>query len=180
MTSRVRDRWFHVSDMEVIAYCPGSFDPLTNGHLDIIERAARLFGAVIVGVAVDAEKDHLFSAQERLELCRAACAHLPNVSVQTFSGLLVEAARQAGATLIIKGLRQAQDLAHEAPMAAMNRRLCPAIETVFLLADPAQAFVSSSLVKWVCSMGGDITAHVPAVVAQQLIARLTGGASGRA
>jgi pantetheine-phosphate adenylyltransferase len=166
--------------MEVTAYCPGSFDPLTNGHLDIIERAARLFGAVIVGVALDAEKDHLFSADERLAMCREACAHLPNVSVQTFSGLLVEAARQVGATLIVKGLRQAQDLAHEAPMAAMNRSLRPEIETVFLLADPAHAFVSSSLVKWVCSMGGDVSAHVPARVAQQLTQRISGEASGRA
>jgi len=157
---------------EVIAYCPGSFDPITHGHLDIIERAAKLFGAVLIGVAVQAEKEHLFSPEERVAMCREACAHLPNVTVQTFAGLLVEAAHEAGAAVIVKGLRQSSDLAHEGPMAAMNRSLRPEIETLFLLADPARAYVSSSLVKWVCGLGGDISAHVSAAVAQQLKQRL--------
>ena len=156
----------------VIAYCPGSFDPITNGHLDIIERAAKLFDTVIVGVALDAEKDHLFSAAERLAMCAEVCAHWPNVTVQSFTGLLVEAAHQAGATLIVKGLRQALDLSHEGPMATMNRSLRPEIETMFLLASPAHAYLSSSLIKWVCGMGGDISAHVPAAVAQRLQQRL--------
>jgi len=157
---------------DVIAYCPGSFDPITNGHLDIIERAARLFATVIVGVAANAEKDHLFTQDERVALCREVCAHLPNVTVEPFDGLLVEAARQAGARVIVKGLRQSFDLAHEAPMAAMNRSLQPEIETMFLLASPAVAHVSSGLIKWVCGMGGDIAGHVPAVVAKRLRERL--------
>jgi pantetheine-phosphate adenylyltransferase len=157
---------------EVIAYCPGSFDPITNGHLDIIERAAKLFGSVIVGVALQAEKDHLFSPEERLAMCREVCAHLPNVTVQPFAGLLVEAVHEAGAAVVVKGLRQSLDLSHEGPMAYMNRSLRPEIETVFLLASPAYTYVSSSLIKWVCGMGGDITAHVPAAVAQKLKQRL--------
>ncbi|MBU0610748.1 MAG: pantetheine-phosphate adenylyltransferase [Armatimonadetes bacterium] len=157
---------------EVIAYCPGSFDPITNGHLDIIERAAQLFDRVIIGVALVAEKTHLFSPEERLAMCREACAHLSNVTVQTFEGLLVEAVHRAGARVIVKGLRQSADLAHEAPMATMNRSLRPEIETLFLLASPTYAFISSSLIKWVCSMGGDISAQVPAGVAPKLTQRL--------
>lgn len=157
---------------DVVAYCPGSFDPITYGHLDIIERAAKLFGTVIVAVATDAQKDHLFSTDERVALCREVCAHLPNVIVQPFAGLLVEAAHAAGAAVIIKGLRQPVDLSHEGPMAAMNHSLRPEIEMMFLLASPAYTYVSSSLIKWVCGMGGDISAHVPAVVSQRLREKL--------
>lgn len=155
-----------------IAYLPGSYDPITNGHLDIIRRAAAVFEAVIVGVARDAEKQHLFSLDERCDLVRAACADLPNVSVEGFSGLVVEAAAKAGAQVLLKGLRQASDLAHEFPMAHMNRRLQPSLETLFLLASPELSFLSSSLVKWVCAMGGDISAHVPPCVARTLVAKL--------
>jgi pantetheine-phosphate adenylyltransferase len=155
-----------------IAFCPGSFDPITNGHLDIITRAARVFEQVVLGVAEEAQKQFLFTLEERVELCREVCADLPNVSVQSFSGLLVEAARQAGATVIIKGLRQPFDLSHEGPMAYMNRSLQPDIETVFLLASPDCTYVSSSLIKWVCGMGGDIEAHVPQLVARKLQERL--------
>ena len=155
-----------------IAYCPGSFDPITNGHLDIISRASRVFGTVIVAVAENAQKEFLFSLEERVQLCRTVCAHLPNVEVQCFSGLLVEAACQAGASVIIKGLRQALDLSHEGPMTYMNRSLRPEIETVFLLSSPECAYLSSSLIKWVCSMGGEIEGHVPAAVAQKLRERL--------
>lgn len=158
-----------------IAYCPGSFDPITNGHLDIISRASRLFGTVLVAVADEAQKDCLFSLEERAELCRTVCAHLPNVAVQCFSGLLVEAASLAGASIIVKGLRQASDLSHEGPMTYMNRSLRPELETVFLLASPECTYLSSSLIKWVCSMGGDIDAHVPTVVAHKLRERLGKG-----
>jgi len=155
-----------------IAYCPGSFDPITNGHLDIISRASRVFGTVIVAVAESAQKEFLFALEERVELCRTVCAHLPNVEVQSFSGLLVEAASQAGASVIIKGLRQALDLSHEGPMTYMNRSLRPEIETVFMLSSPECTYISSSLIKWVCSMGGEIEAQVPAAVAQRLRERL--------
>jgi len=158
---------------QAIAYCPGSYDPITNGHIDIIERAARLFAEVIVAVADEAQKDFLFSLEERVALCRETLGHVPGVRVEAFSGLLVEAARQAGAVAIVKGLRQSFDLSHEGPMAYMNRSLQPEIETVFLLADPAHTYVSSSLIKWVCGMGGDISAHVPAPVAERLRQRLS-------
>ena len=160
----------------VIAYCPGSFDPITNGHVDIIERAARLFADVIVAVADEAQKDFLFSLDERVAMCRETLAHEPRVRVESFSGLLVEAAREAGASVIVKGLRQPFDLSHEGPMAYMNRSLQPDLETLFLLANPAYTYVSSSLIKWVCGMGGDVSAHVPAVVAAHLRRRLAEGA----
>jgi len=159
-----------------VAFCPGSFDPITHGHLDIIARAAAVFGHVIVGVAESAEKTHLFSLDERLEICREVCADLPNVSVESFSGLLVQAAKQAGARAIIKGLRQSFDLSHEGPMAYMNHSLEPDIETMFMLGSSDYTYVSSSLIKWVCSMGGDISSHVPAVVAQRLREKLAEGA----
>lgn len=155
-----------------IAYCPGSYDPITNGHLDIIRRAAGLFDEVIVAVASDAEKQHLFPLHERVEMVRLVCADLPGVRVEGFSGLVVEAARQAGARVLVKGLRNSFDLSHEGPMAHMNRSLRPEIETVFLLSDPANTYVSSSLIKWVCGMGGDIAPHVPAAVAERLRQKL--------
>lgn len=156
-----------------IAYCPGSFDPITNGHLDIIGRAAAVFEHVIVAVAEAAQKDHLFSLEERVQMCKEVCAHLPNVTVESFTGLLVEAASQAGARVVIKGLRQSFDLSHEGPMTYMNRSLRPEIETMFMLSNPNYTYVSSSLIKWVCSMGGDITSHVPPLVAEKLREKLT-------
>jgi pantetheine-phosphate adenylyltransferase len=157
----------------VIAYCPGSYDPITNGHVDIIERAARLFAEVVVAVADEANKEFLFSLPERVAMCTETLAHVPGVRIEPFTGLLVEAARAAGATVIVKGLRQSFDLSHEGPMAYMNRSLQPDIETLFMLANPANTYVSSSLIKWVCSMGGDISAHVPAPVAERLRQRLS-------
>ena len=154
------------------AFCPGSFDPITNGHLDIITRAARLFDRVIVGVADSSQKEHLFSLEERVDMCRQVCAHLPNVTVESFRGLLVQAAHGAGATVIVKGLRQSADLAHEGPMAYMNRSLRPDLETMFLLSNPDYTYVSSSLIKWVCGMGGDVSAQVPELVATRLRERL--------
>ncbi len=162
----------------VIAYCPGSFDPITYGHLDLIERAGRLFSQVVVGVAAEAQKEFLFSLEERVAMCQAVCAHLPHVRVEAFSGLLVEAARRAGASVIVKGLRHSFDLAHEGPMANMNRHLDNEIETVFLLANPAYTYISSRLIKWVCQLGGDISTFVPPLVAAALKDRLGGCVAG--
>lgn len=156
----------------IIAYCPGSFDPITNGHVDIVQRACPLFCEVIVAVADEAQKQFLFDLDERVSMCRQALAHLDGVRVEPFSGLLVTAAREAGARVIIKGLRQSFDLSHEAPMAYMNHSLQPDVETMFMLSSPACAHISSSLIKWVCSMGGDISAHVPAEVARRLREKL--------
>lgn len=157
-----------------VAFCPGSFDPVTNGHLDIISRAARVFDSVIVGVAEDAQKSFLFTLDERVQICCEVLAHLPNVTVQSFTGLLVQAAHEAGATVLVKGLRQPFDLSHEGPMFYMNRSLLPEMETIFMLSNPDYTYVSSSLIKWVCSMGGDISSHVPPLVAARLQERLKG------
>ena len=159
---------------DIIACCPGSFDPITRGHLDIIERASRLFSHVIVAVAVEAQKDHLFTANERVTLCQESLADLVNVTVQSFDGLLVEAAREAGVRVIVKGLREPVDLSHESPMAHMNRHLQPEIETMFLLASPQYSHVSSGLIKWVCGMGGDVAEFVPEAVIGPLRERLGG------
>ena len=157
-----------------VAFCPGSYDPITNGHLDIIRRAAQMLGRVIVGVAAEAQKEHLFALEERLAMVCEVCADIERVEVQSFTGLLVEAAHQAGATILVKGLRQPFDLSNEGPMAYMNRSLRPEIETVFLLSSPEYTYVSSSLIKWVCRMGGDVSAHVPPAVMKKLIAKLRG------
>jgi pantetheine-phosphate adenylyltransferase len=155
------------------AFCPGSFDPITLGHLDIIRRAAIIFDEVVVGVAADAQKQFVFTLEERLEMVREACRDIPGVCVEPFTGLLVEAAHEAGARILVKGLRQAIDLSHEGPMATMNHSLRPEIETVFLLSSPEYTYISSSLIRWVCGMGGDISAQVPAAVAQRLKERLS-------
>src|SRR5262249_53150589 len=115
------------------AIVPGSFDPVTNGHLDIIERAAHLFDRVTVAVVINVSKEPLFSIEERMEMLQEVCAHLPNVSVGCFEGLLVEYAQQRGATAIVKGLRAVSDFEYELQMALMNRRLHPGVETVFMM-----------------------------------------------
>ena len=155
-----------------IAICPGSFDPITNGHLDVIRRAAELFGRVVVAVAEEAGKQHLFTAAERMEMARTACVHLANVEVDSFSGLVVEYARRRQAVALVKGLRAISDFEREVQMALMNRRLAGAIHTVFLVTHPDYAFLSSSLVKEICSMGGEIDELVPPGVAEKLCAKL--------
>ena len=155
-----------------VAICPGSYDPITKGHVDLLERASRLFGTVVVAVAIEAQKEHLFAIDERVDMAREACAHLTGVEVISFDGLLVEAARGAGAVAIVKGLRDPFDVGHEAQMVHMNRSLMPDLETIFILSAPEYAHVSSGLIKWVCRMGGDITPHVPAYVAEKLRAKL--------
>ena len=158
--------------LQHIAICPGSFDPITAGHLDIVSRAACLFGRVIVAVGEDAGKAQLFSVEERVAMARAACAHLPNVEVDSFGGLVVEYARHRGAVALVKGLRAISDFEREVQMALMNRRLADDIYTVFLVTHPDYAFLSSSLVKDVFRLGGDIEDLVPPGVAEKLRAKL--------
>jgi len=153
------------------AVCPGTFDPVTRGHLDIFTRAARLFDEVVVAIGVNASKNRLFSPEERIEMLRAVTEHLPNVRIAGFTGLLTEFCREQGAVAVVKGLRDAQDFAYEQPMAQMNAHLT-SVETVYLGTAPAWGFVSSSLVKEVASYGGDVSALVPEQVHERLLTRL--------
>ncbi|HKS44019.1 MAG TPA: pantetheine-phosphate adenylyltransferase [Amycolatopsis sp.] len=153
------------------AVCPGSYDPATNGHLDIIERAAKLFDEVVVAVLVNPNKKGLFPIEERLEILREITAGLPNVRVDSWQGLLVDYCRQHGIIVIAKGLRSVSDFDYELQMAQMNRELS-GVETLLMSNNPAYGFVSSSLVKEIASYGGDVKNLVPDVVFQRLSTKL--------
>lgn len=152
------------------AIYPGSFDPLTNGHLDIIERSSRLFDEVVVAILVNQAKQSLFTVDERLEIIRQV-AGTDRVRVDTFGGLLVHYAVTQGATAIIRGIRAVSDYEYELQMALMNRRLEPSVETVFLMSTEAYSFVSSRLVKEVASLGGNVSGLVPPLVERMLSER---------
>ncbi len=151
--------------------CPGSFDPVTNGHLDIIRRAARLHEEVIVVVGANLAKEGLFTVDERVDMLREVARDLPNVSVDTFRGLLVDYCRSHGVSAIVKGLRAVSDFEYELEMAQMNYRLAE-VETLFMTANPLYSFLRSSLVKEIARYGGDITSLVPATVEKRLRAKL--------
>ena len=157
------------------AVYPGTFDPFTRGHLDIAERASKLFDELIVAVAASVDKRPIFSLQERVEMAQQACAHLPNVTVMPFEGLVVEFAREQGANVLVKGLRAVTDFEREMQMAMMNRSLAPELDTVLLVTDTKYAFLSAGLVKEVCRLGGDVSEYVPGAVLPRLIARLRPG-----
>jgi len=157
--------------MGLTALCPGTFDPVTNGHLDIVGRAAALFDGVLVGVLENPSKTPLFSIQERVALLQEAVAAHGNVRVTTFGGLLVDHAREQGAAVIVKGLRAVSDYEYEIQMAQMNQRL-GGVETFFLSTSPKWSFLSSSLVKEVARLGGDVDGLVPEHVRKALIDRL--------
>jgi pantetheine-phosphate adenylyltransferase len=150
------------------AVYPGSFDPVTNGHLDIIERAAVLFDEVIVAVARNREKSALFSVDERVEMLREVVQPLVNVRVDAFDGLTVRYTKAQGAQVIIRGLRVLSDFENEMMMALMNRKQEPGVDTLFLMTSTDNAFLSSSAVKELASLGGDISALVPPEVARRL------------
>ncbi|HHV93137.1 MAG TPA: pantetheine-phosphate adenylyltransferase [Firmicutes bacterium] len=151
-----------------IAVCPGSFDPVTNGHLDIITRACDLFDRVYVAVLNNPEKKPLFTAEERVELLKKATEHLEIVVCEQFEGLVIEYARRRGAVAIVRGLRAVTDFEYELKMASMNHHLDKDIETVFMMTSTEWSFLSSSAVKEVASLGGDISAWVPPCVAEAL------------
>jgi pantetheine-phosphate adenylyltransferase len=160
----------------VIGIYPGSFDPITNGHLDIIERSTHILDKLVVAVLRNEHKQPLFSVAERMELARQALAvRFPNVEVDGFDGLLVEYASRRGASLIVRGIRAISDYEFELQMALMNRRLQPEIETVFLMADQQYSYLSSRLVKEVIRLGGDVTGLVPPIVVNRLKDRLAVG-----
>jgi pantetheine-phosphate adenylyltransferase len=156
---------------------PGSFDPLTNGHLDVVQRAAKLFDRVIMAVARNEGKQPLFSLAERVNLVTQAVAHLPNVQADSFDGLLVEYARRQGAQAIIRGLRAVSDFEFEFQLALMNRKLNEDIETIFMMPKDTYTFLSSRIVKEIARHGGDISAFVPASVQAALRAKLNPAAA---
>lgn len=159
------------------ALCPGTFDPMTNGHLDIIERAAGVFDELVVAVALSPEKGGgpLFSIDERVEMARIATAHLGNVTVRPFDSLLVDLARQLDATIIVKGLRAVTDFEREFQMAQLNYRLDDEIETMFIVSIPDYMYLSSSAVKEIAGHGGSVEGLVPEHVNERLVERLRAG-----
>jgi pantetheine-phosphate adenylyltransferase len=160
------------------AVCPGSFDPVTNGHIDIISRASGLFDEVVVAVGVNASKNRLFDADERIDMLRQACAGYDNVSVDGFTGLLTTFCQERGIHAIVKGLRAVSDFDYELQMAQMNSSLTD-VETVFVPTSPEYSFLASSLVKEVATFGGDVSGLVPGFVHERLTVRLAERAAGR-
>jgi pantetheine-phosphate adenylyltransferase len=157
--------------MGLTALCPGTFDPVTNGHLDIIGRASETFGTVVVGALENPSKQPMFSLEERVAMLKEACASMPNVTVVSFRGLLVDLARSQGDAVIVKGLRAISDYEYEIQMAQMNHRLA-GVETLFMSTSPRWSFLSSSLVKEVARLGGDVSGLVPDHVKASLADRL--------
>lgn len=160
-----------------IGLYPGTFDPVTNGHIDVIARAARLLDKLVIGVAINTGKGPLFSLEERVELVKAEIADIASrngtvIEVQPFQGLLIDFARQLGAIMIVRGLRAVSDFDYEFQMAGMNYRMAPDIETVFLMASERHQFIASRLVKEVAMLGGNISTFVPPLTLQRTLARL--------
>ena len=155
-----------------IAIYPGSFDPLTNGHLDVMQRAAKLFDRVIVAVAKNEEKRPLFTLAEREALVKKAVTHLPNVTTDSFDGLLVEYVASRKARAVVRGLRAVSDFEFEFQLALMNRKLDENIETIFMMPKDTYTFISSRIVKEIARLGGDVTAFVPSHVQTALIKKL--------
>ena len=151
--------------------CPGSFDPVTNGHLDVIGRMSVLFDEVVVAVGKNAGKNGLFLYGERMEMIREVTAHLPNVTVEVVDGLLVDFCAERGIKAIVKGLRAVGDFDYELQMSQMNHRLAD-VETLFVATNPLYSFTSSSLIKEVCALGGDVSGLVPDAVLDRLVERL--------
>ncbi len=151
-----------------IAIYPGTFDPITNGHIDIAERAVTLFDKVIITIAVNSAKKPLFTIEERKDMIRQSVQHLPHVEIDAFEGLLMEYAKLRKATAVIRGLRAISDFEYELQMALMNRKLAEEVVTVFLMPNVKYTYLNSTIVKEVASFGGDITDLVPEIVAQKL------------
>ena len=164
-----------MTDSKKIAIYPGSFDPFTNGHIDLVERATRIFDLVIVTVAVNSKKETLFTGQEREDLIREAIDTKPwsdKVEVEQFTGLLIDFAEQKNATVLLRGVRQISDFEYEFQMALTNRRLSPKLDTLFLMPDENHAITSSSIVKEVASWNGDISSFVPPNIHKAILKKM--------
>ncbi len=159
---------------ERLAVCPGSFDPVTVGHIDIIKRAAAMFDKVIVAVMTNSVKNPTFSTEERVNMLKKATAGIENVTIDTFGGLLAVYATKVGASAVVKGLRAVSDFEYEFQMALTNKKLNPGVETVFLTTSEQNLYLSSSMVKQIGSMGGDIKDFVPAPIHEFVLKKLTG------
>lgn len=164
--------------MGVHAIYPGTFDPITNGHIDVIERAAAMFERVTVVIAVNAQKTPLFTEEERLELARRSLEHLANVSVELFNGLTVDFARQRGASVIIRGVRAVSDFEYEFQMALMNRRLEPSVTTIFLMPPERYTYLNSSIIRELARFGVVLEELVPPAVAAALRAKFSHQSDG--
>jgi len=163
--------------MKRTAVCPGSFDPVTNGHLDVFQRAAVLFDEVTVAVLINKKKSSMFTVEERIEMLATEVAHIPNVRIDSFHGLLVDYCRDNGIAAIVKGLRAVTDFDYELQMAQMNYGLA-GVETLFVTTNPLYSYLSSSLVKEVATYGGDVSGLVPERVNKALITRIAEQAGG--
>ena len=157
--------------MKTIVY-PGTFDPITNGHIDLVERASKLFGKVVIGIASNRQKSPLFTIEERIQLAKECLKHIPNVEIYGFNSLLVDFVEQCNANAIMRGLRAVSDFEYEFQMANMNRALSPQIESIFLTPSEKFSYISSSLVREISSLKGDVSQFVPANVAEALANRL--------
>jgi pantetheine-phosphate adenylyltransferase len=158
--------------MKVVALYPGTFDPITNGHTDLVRRAARLFDQVIVAVAANPQKKPLFNLSERVELARTVLADIKGVKVTGFDNLLIDCVRQHGGNVILRGLRAASDFEYEFQLAGMNRRLAPEVETVFMTPSEQEMFISASLVKEIALLGGNVSDFVDTRVAAAMTAKI--------
>ncbi len=156
------------------ALYPGSFDPVTNGHLDVIQRASRLFDKIIVAVALNREKSPLFTIEERLDILKAVCRDIDNVEIVSFKGLLIDAVNEFDTCAVVRGLRAVSDFEYEFQMALMNRQLNLKCETVFLMPSPEYTFVSSRMVKEIAMCGGDVSTFVPEIVMSSFKAKRKG------
>jgi pantetheine-phosphate adenylyltransferase len=157
--------------MNTVIY-PGTFNPITNGHIDLVERASKLFGKVVLAIAYSERKQPMFSLDERIDLCQQALSHLDNIEVCGFNNLLVEFAQSKSSNTVLRGVRSMKDFEYEIQMADMNRAMTPGFETVFLTPSDGLSYISSTLVREISTMGGDVSSFVPAIVLDALNERI--------